>query len=146
MKRVIFYRILINVFWQTQNAVEGRSRVFLNVHHRISDKRGTLKRKEDVLYLKPGGGLKPEHSSKSTIPARPEKRRSISPGIHVHSLYVTRSRHAIVTNLTEIIHSGTAVFDEYLLFVYIFFTHVQILCFLPCFLCKSYIMPLCNVY
>lgn len=55
MKRVIFYRILINVFWQTQNAVEGRSRVFLNVHHRISDKRGTLKRKEDVLYLKPGG-------------------------------------------------------------------------------------------
>lgn len=48
MKRVIFYRILINVFWQTQNAVEGRSRVFLNVHHRISDKRGTLKRKEDV--------------------------------------------------------------------------------------------------
>lgn len=145
MKRVIFYRILINVFWQTQNAVEGRSRVFLNVHHRISDKRGTLKRKEDVLYLKPGG-LKPEHSGISTIPARPEKRRSISPGIHVHSLYVTRSRHAIVTNLTEITHSGTAVFDEYLLFVYIFFTHVQILCFLPCFLCKSYIMPLCNVY
>lgn len=137
MKRVIFYRILINVFWQTQNAVEGRSRVFLNVHHRISDKRGTLKRKEDVLYLKPGG-----------FKARAfwQKRRSISPGIHVHSLYVTRSRHAIVTNLTEIIHSGTAVFDEYLLFVYIFFTHVQILCFLPCFLCKSYIMPLCNVY
>lgn len=41
MKRVIFYRILINVFWQTQNAVEGRSRVFLNVHHRkvISEER-----------------------------------------------------------------------------------------------------------
>lgn len=136
MKRVIFYRILINVFWQTQNAVEGRSRVFLNVHHRISDKRGTLKRKEDVLYLKPGG-----------FKARAlEKRRSISPGIHVHSLYVTRSRHAIVTNLTEITQSGTAVFDEYLLFVYIFFTHVQILCFLPCFLCKSYIMPLCKLY
>lgn len=128
MKRVIFYRILINVFWQTQNAVEGRSRVFLNVHHRISDKRGTLKRKEDVLYLKPGGF----------------KARAFW---HIYyTCNVTRSRHAIVTNLTEIIHSGTAVFDEYLLFVYIFFTHVQILCFLPCFLCKSYIMPLCNVY
>lgn len=141
MKRVIFYRILINVFWQTQNAVEGRSRVFLNVHHRISDKRGTLKRKEDVLYLKPGG-----FKARAFWHIYYTKRRSISPGIHVHSLYVTRSRHAIVTNLTEITQSGTAVFDEYLLFVYIFFTHVQILCFLPCFLCKSYIMPLCNVY
>lgn len=136
MKRVIFYRILINVFWQTQNAVEGRSRVFLNVHHRISDKRGTLKRKEDVLYLKPGGfKARAFWHIYYTCTSR-----------DVHSLYVTRSRHAIVTNLTEIIHPGTAVFDEYLLFVYIFFTHVQILCFLPCFLCKSYIMPLCNVY
>lgn len=73
-----------------------------------------LKRKEDVLYLKLGGFKVWVFWYIYYICMFRE----------VYLLYVMWFCYVIVINLMEIIYFGIVVFDEYLLFVYLFFMYV----------------------